>query len=46
MPFIELHFLAHWTKRVFLKGSEKMIDVSLFETHLRAIHEPQSGLAE
>ncbi len=33
MPFIELHFLTHWTKRAFLKGSEKLIDGSLFESH-------------
>ncbi len=36
MPFIELHFLAHWTKRAFLKGSEKLIDASLFESHRAA----------
>ena len=36
MPFIELHFLARWTKRAFLKGSEKLIDASLFESHRRA----------
>jgi hypothetical protein len=33
MPFIELHFLAQWTQRAFLKGSEKLIDASLFEAH-------------
>jgi hypothetical protein len=36
MPFIELHFLAEWTKQAFLKGSEKLIDVSLFESHRAA----------
>lgn len=46
MPFIELHFLAHWTKRAFLKGSQKLIDASLFETHLRTIHGQQGEGAE
>jgi hypothetical protein len=36
MPFIELHFLAQWTQCAFLKGSEKLIDASLFESHRTA----------
>jgi hypothetical protein len=33
MPFIELHFLASWTKQVFLKGSAKLISPELFDPY-------------
>jgi hypothetical protein len=33
MPFIELHFLARWTKQVFLKGSAKLISPELFDPY-------------
>jgi len=39
MRFIELHFLAQWTKSAFLKGSEKLIDVSLFEPYRALSHD-------
>jgi hypothetical protein len=31
MPFVELHFLADWTKHAFLKGRAKLVDPARFE---------------
>lgn len=31
MPFVELHFLAGWTKHAFLKGRAKLVDPARFD---------------
>lgn len=33
MPFVELRFLAAWTKRAFLKGRAKLVDPKRFEPY-------------
>jgi hypothetical protein len=36
MPFVELAFLAGWTKRALLKGREKLVQPALFEPWRRS----------
>jgi hypothetical protein len=33
MPFVELHFLAGWTKLAYLKGRAKLVDPARFEPY-------------
>lgn len=33
MPFVELHFLAGWTKLAYLKGRSVLVDPALFEPY-------------
>jgi hypothetical protein len=33
MPFVELAFLAGWTKRALLKGRARLVDPELFEPY-------------
>lgn len=35
MPFVELHFLAAWTKLAYLKGRSKLVDPARFERYRR-----------
>ena len=48
MPFVELPFLAGWTKRALLKGRAKLVRPELFEPFRRAVRKrsAQRGEAE